>query len=67
MAGPKAKPTKNHSLHRAARNKTTNKYERQRRRTEANKAARAAKHITANPSDLVARSAGQAGVTKGNS
>lgn len=44
-------PSKKRSLVRSARNKVTHKYEKQRRRTEANKLAKAAKHAAANPHD----------------
>lgn len=50
--------TKNHSLLRSGRNKAANKYERQRRRSEANKLARAAAHAARNPTDQVARQGG---------
>lgn len=49
--GGGAGPSKKHSLIRSAKNRTTKKYERQRRRTEANKAARAAKHAAKHPND----------------
>lgn len=49
--GGGAGPSKKHSLIRSGKNRLSKKYERQRRRTEANKLARAAAHAARNPND----------------
>lgn len=44
-------PSKKRSLVRSAKNKLTKKYEKQRRRTEANRLAKRAAHLAKNPND----------------
>lgn len=51
MAGPHAGPSKKHSLVRSRLNKDRKKYEKQRIRTERNKARRRAAHQLRNPND----------------